>query len=253
MNAAIQEIIKKVEQAAKPASSVPWKPDTPHAQPIFTFDTASQTWRESRTAAAPEKKKDEEAVVTTLALLSWNIDFMLPHGRARMAAALGALRARLACLPAHAAAVVFLQECVADDLRAIGALDWVRAGFRVTDVDESRWASGYYGTTTLVDRRVAVDGVFRVHFGETRMQRDGLFVDVSIGGKGKVIRFCNTHLESLAVEPPLRPAQVAVAAKFMKEEAVHGALCELAFLFFRGEFFPVASRWSLHYANYEFT
>ena len=60
------------------------------------------------------------------------------------------------------------------------------------------------------------------------MDRDALFVDVGMwGGKGgddddtaaaaeKTIRLCNTHLESLALDPPFRPPQVAVFASYMR-------------------------------------
>ena len=57
---------------------------------------------------------------------------------------------------------------------------------------------------------LAIKDVFRVHYEQTRMQRDGLFVDVALpssegpssGEVTKTIRLCNTHLESLALEPP---------------------------------------------------
>ncbi|KAI1125397.1 Endonuclease/exonuclease/phosphatase [Nemania abortiva] len=226
MNDDISAIIKKMQQAQRPADSVPWKPDTPHAQPFYAFSGDSQTWAASSTSASTSAPS--AAPVTKLVLFSWNIDFMVPHGPSRMRAALDELQTRIAALedPESTAVVVFLQECVPEDLEIIGAQEWVRNGFVRTDVDNTTWASEMYGTTTLVDRRLAVRQVFRTHFAQTRFERDALFVDVVFPGKEKekVIRLCNTHLESLAQKPPLRPAQAAVAAKFMHEEAVHGAL-----------------------------
>lgn len=227
MNEAIGAAIKQIEAARKPEDTVPWKPDTPHPQPLYVFSPTTQTWTPSPSVSA----SSAAPAVAKLALFTWNIDFMLPHGPSRMSAALAELHARIAALDPATAALVFLQECVAADLDLLGATDWVRAGFARTDVGNAAWASEMYGTTTLVDRRLGVRGVFRAHFGSTRMERDGLFVDVvfpggSVGdGEGeKVVRLCNTHLESLAQEPPFRPPQVAVAARFMKEEGVHGAL-----------------------------
>ncbi|KAI8631696.1 endonuclease/exonuclease/phosphatase family protein [Xylariaceae sp. FL1651] len=228
MNDIIQKAIKQTELARKPADSVSWEPDQPHAQPFFRFDGSTQAWQAVSSADnAAEGSKD----IRRLALFSWNIDFMLPFAKSRMDAGLAELQTRVGALPAGTAAVVFLQECVAEDLDTVGEKAWVRDGFYRTDVNTSAWASGHYGTTTLVDRRLGVKGAFRVHYAKTRMERDALFVDVVFKQAGKeakeeekTIRFCNTHLESLALEPPYRPPQMAVVAKFMHEDEVHGAL-----------------------------
>jgi tyrosyl-DNA phosphodiesterase 2 len=249
MEALFRNALKQIEKAAKPLGSVRWKSDKPHAQAVYGFDGPTQTWKARALSSAEGSESKPElgggrrrkSSFARLALLSWNIDFMLPFARSRMDAGLAALRARVSALPRDTAAVVFLQECVAEDLDTIGETGWVRDGFLCTDLGSENWASGYYGTTTLVDRRLDVRGVFRVHYSHTRMGRDGLFVDVASGagrgtsdeeGKGdetkgekeKIVRFCNTHLESLVPEPPLRPHQVALAAQFMHEDGVHGAL-----------------------------
>ncbi|KAI0465674.1 Endonuclease/exonuclease/phosphatase [Xylaria cf. heliscus] len=227
MNEAIQKAIREIEASKKPTSSVPWEPDKPFTQPLYTYMPSTHSWEPTSTPPSTA------APITDLALFSWNIDFMLPLPRSRMVSALSELEAQVAKLPATTAAVVFLQECTPEDLETIGEAGWVHAAFARTDVSPEFWASDGYGTTTLVDRRLAVKEVFRVHFALTRMERDGLFVDVLFPsgegegeGKGKqrVVRLCNTHLESLAQEPAYRPPQAALAAKLMHEEGVHGAL-----------------------------
>ncbi|KKK24019.1 hypothetical protein AOCH_002783 [Aspergillus ochraceoroseus] len=65
------------------------------------------------------------------------------------------------------------------------------------------------------------------------MKRDGLFVDISFTSlpsgdqctpdptdpsPRKIVRLCNTHLESLVSVPPIRPVQLKVASQYM-----HGA------------------------------
>ncbi|KAI0180935.1 Endonuclease/exonuclease/phosphatase [Hypoxylon sp. FL1284] len=229
MDAIIQAAIRQNDEAAKPESAVPWKPDEPHAQPFYTYDGAKQAWE------AAECKPAAEAAgargVARLALFSWNIDFMLPCARERMDAALEHLGGLVSQLAPDTAAVIFLQECVASDLQTIGEKPWVREKFHATDVDPSNWATRY-GTTTLVDRRLDLTACFRVHYRQTRMQRDAFFVDVAVvpGGdisssnKKKTIRLCNTHLESLALSPPLRPAQMQLAASYMRAAGVDGAL-----------------------------
>ena len=47
------------------------------------------------------------------------------------------------------------------------------------------------------------------------MGRDALFVDIR--DTNKCLRFCNTHLESLVARPPLRPAQVKLASRYLHE------------------------------------
>ncbi|KAI0401673.1 Endonuclease/exonuclease/phosphatase [Xylaria palmicola] len=241
MNEAIKTALAQVEQAHKPAGSVPWEADTPFPQPIYTYKVSTHSWEPSPSPTDPGPLIPAiplPQALTGLAVFSWNVDFMVPHPRARMEAALSALQTLILSLPAAVAAVVFLQECLPADLETIGATGWVRAAFRRTDVGDAFWASGHYGTTTLVDRRLGVAGVFRAHYGQTRMERDALFVDVLFppasegegedeGGKERkerTVRLCNTHLESLASDPPFRPAQAAIAAKFMHDEAVDGAI-----------------------------
>ncbi|KAI0111243.1 Endonuclease/exonuclease/phosphatase [Nemania sp. FL0031] len=222
----VPALIEEAKQAQKPLGSVPWTPDEPHDQPHFVFSNERQTWDDatapSYSPSSPEAQSS--APVTKLALFSWNVDFMIPHASSRMRAAMGELQTRVSALDPGTAAVVFLQECRPQDLEVIGKEEWVRTGFARTDVDSFDWASRLYGTTTLVDRRLAIRRVFRTHFAQTKMERDGLFVDVVFPGKDKVVRFCNTHLESLVSDPPLRPPQVALVAKFMQDESVHGAL-----------------------------
>ena len=61
-----------------------------------------------------------------------------------------------------------------------------------------------------------IKSVFRFHYERTGMGRDALFVDVALP-EGKSLRIGTTHLESLAPRVPVRPAQLAAAAKFMHE------------------------------------
>jgi tyrosyl-DNA phosphodiesterase 2 len=108
------------------------------------------------------------------------------------------------------------------DLQLLQSTTWVRENFCLTDIDDKYWESGYYGTVTLIDRRLPVKDVFRVHYTPTRMERDGLFVDITTG-KDQVLRFCNTHLESLVADPPLRPAQMTIAAQYLHAPTVQAS------------------------------
>ncbi|KAI0551731.1 Endonuclease/exonuclease/phosphatase [Xylaria curta] len=219
MNEAIKKLIQEAEAAHKPEDSLPWEADKPFKQALHTYNPTTDKWEPTPSHPFPS------ATITQLALFSWNIDFMLPHSSSRMNSALSELSTQLRALPPSTASVIFLQECTPSDLDVIGATNWVRSAFARTDVNSEGWASGMYGTTTLVDKRLSVKEVFRVHFSLTKMERDALFVDIMLqGNEEKKIRFCNAHLESLAREPAYRPPQAALAAKFMREEGVHGAV-----------------------------
>ncbi|KAJ1338058.1 tyrosyl-DNA phosphodiesterase 2 [Microdochium nivale] len=268
----MDELFKKAvaanEAAKKPPSSVPWQPDVPYPQAYYSFDSATGTW-EAQTPWRQQQGGDGRSSslsgstrgatrVTEIALYAWNIDFMLPFAEERMAAALAHLESLVSSSSSPSVSagatettseatttgvIIFLQECVESDLATIGKNRWVRENFVATDiVDGAMWASGNYGTTTLVSKNLLLEGCFRVHYDKTRMERDVLFVDFDVGVQGlgqgaegagqtkdndnnnnnnnnnerRIIRVGNTHLESLALEPAYRPHQVELAARFMK-------------------------------------
>ncbi|KAL9110274.1 MAG: hypothetical protein Q9227_005181 [Pyrenula ochraceoflavens] len=143
----------------------------------------------------------------------------------RMKSALSYLSSYIKTLPNPV--VIFSQETLSSDIDLIKSLPWIREKFYITDIDDSRfWV--YYGTFTLVDKRLPVSAVFRVEYGPSAMGRDGLFVDIPVGEEavegGKVLRVCNTHLESLPRNPPYRDKQMTVAAGFLHEDVVRAGV-----------------------------
>ncbi|KAL3460978.1 Endonuclease/exonuclease/phosphatase [Aspergillus heterothallicus] len=201
-------------------TSVPWKPDEPHPQSYYTFDTTTSSWTPKD--PSPSTDEGQTASITNIALYTWNIDFMLPFPEARMRPALSHLNDLTSSLPQSKVIIVFLQECTQSDLATIASTPWIRDRFHITDLDHSSWATAHYGTTTLVDRRVPISSAFRVHYSKTRMDRDAFFVDVSINGKK--IRFCNTHLESMALDPPFRIPQMKLIAGYLHESGLKAAI-----------------------------
>lgn len=73
----------------------------------------------------------------------------------------------------------------------------------------------WVGTCALIPRSIDIDHVFRVHYEDTAMGRDALFVDITVASK--LLRICSTHLESLVATPPKRPSQLTCAARYMHE------------------------------------
>ncbi|KAI1441845.1 Endonuclease/exonuclease/phosphatase [Annulohypoxylon stygium] len=229
MEALIAQAIKDTIVSRK--TSVPWNPDEPYLQSYYTFDDSNSSWVARSPTIEVSRVSTRSADITNIALYTWNIDFMLPFAEARMKSALAYLGDLTSPqnLSSTTAPVIFLQECTPSDLATIAATLWVRERFHLTDVDSSNWATTHYGTTMLVDSRLPITAAFRVHYSKTRMDRDALFVDVSLtnsssSGSGKKVRLCNTHLESMAFDPPFRPPQMQLVAGYMHEKEVHTAL-----------------------------
>lgn len=149
---------------------------------------------------------------------------MLPHADARMNAALAHLASIIRPTRPSALSVMFLQEMLHSDLTILCAHPGIRGHFCMTDITPEHWESGHYGTVVMIDKRLPVTEVFRVHYADTKMERDALFVDVCHPASSKPIRFCNTHLESLIATPPVRPLQMITAAKYMHDEKVAGSI-----------------------------
>ncbi|KAL2839185.1 Endonuclease/exonuclease/phosphatase [Aspergillus pseudoustus] len=211
------------ETAALRKTSVVWKPDEPHPQSYYTFDKTTSSWTPKvPSAAAAEDAGQNTTRITSLALYTWNIDFMLPFAEARMRPALSHLDELTSSQPASTAVIIFLQECTPSDLDTIASTSWIRERFNVTDLNHISWATAHYGTTTLVDRRLPISSAFRVHYSKTRLDRDAFFVDVNINKKR--VRLCNTHLESMALDPPFRPPQMKLIAGYLHESGLDGAI-----------------------------
>ena len=209
----LEAITKLIQSKAK--SSHPWIRQVSYDQPFFSYDLDKQSWEE---VSRPSSSTTQ---VQSFRILSWNIDFMLPFPTERMQVALDHLH--LLISDSLTPSIIFLNEMLVSDLQLVQTQSWIRDGYIVTDVDDKYWESGHYGTVTLVPKSLPVKRVFRVHYSATKMERDGLFVDVD-AGDGKTLRVCNSHLESLVADPPLRPRQVETAAKWMLEAGVAGAV-----------------------------
>ena len=217
MDALVQQSIR--ESNSKIKDYVPWKLDEPYPQACFIYSEDDWTSYGGSTLVQPGQGE-----ISKLALYSWNIDFMLPFPQSRMGMAISHLKSLVEDDPRRntTATIIFFQECLESDLSFIASHPWIRQNFIITDLDTQNWQSGHYGTISIVDRRLPISSCFRVHFSQTRMERDGLFVDVGI--RDKTIRLCNTHLESLAFEPPFRPPQMKIAAEYMRRSSVDAAL-----------------------------
>lgn len=188
-------------------SSFSWKRGQSFPQPYHTWQNG--IWQSTTSNA--------DALSTThdgsFSVLSWNIDFMRSFTDERMKKALSFLQQYASQVPRPS--IIMLNEMLVSDLQLIQAQTWVRDQYHLTDISDEFWESGYYGTCVLIPKTMSIAKVFRVHYEHTAMERDGLFIDLAM--KHQTVRICCTHLESLVADPPIRPKQLAAAAKFMHE------------------------------------
>lgn len=133
-------------------------------------------------------------------------------------------------------ALIMLQEMTELNIDLVKSTPWVQERFDITDIATSSFDSSY-GVTTLIDKRIPVIDVFRVRWSSS-FGRDGLFVDVGAPTSGNggnsdeaqkksipaTIRLCNTHLESLPSDSPVRPIQARNASSYLHTEEIHGAV-----------------------------
>ncbi|KAK5162976.1 uncharacterized protein LTR77_011031 [Saxophila tyrrhenica] len=219
----MDELVQRSIQAseAKKRTAVPWEYDKPWKQPCYAYSSSERKWNASGPDNSTSSAHIDNSTTRSITLLSHNIDFMLPFADSRMNAAVRHLETLISALDRSTASVIFLQECVASDLTLLANDTWVQQNFTLTDTGTENWQSGHYGTVTLIDNRLPLASCFRIHFSQTNMQRDGLFVNVLL--QQKTVRLCNTHLESLAFEPAMRPPQMKLLAQYMKDAAVDGA------------------------------
>lgn len=194
-------------------------------QPHYTFTDGR--WKENEQADPTTSPLSSHI---KLKLITWNIDFQAVAGPHRMAAALHHLNDTFIhdSSSADTPFAIGFQEVTPSDLSIIQSTPWIQSRFRITDTSPTNWRS-HYGTTTLVDLRLPLIAVFRTHY-VSRMGRDALFVDLDCRDEGSGtdeksrIRLGNTHLESLAADPPLRPAQVALASRVLNDGCVRGGV-----------------------------
>lgn len=204
-------------------SSLPDPRRAPHQQPWYYHNGSS--WEAvSESQMAETAPTDKQSKPTRLQLITWNIDVMQPGDEIRMASAITYLSHFLNTPQPAIPTMICLQEMCTSDLESLKKTKWVQEKYFMTDIDDSHWSELYYGTMTLIDRRLTISTVFRTYY-KSHFGRDGLFVDISLGQENsKVLRLCNTHLDSLVFKPPLRPEQVALAAQHLHADEVYAGV-----------------------------
>ncbi|EWC45539.1 hypothetical protein DRE_05397 [Drechslerella stenobrocha 248] len=192
-----------------------------HVMGINHYDNDERRWKSVLSSSELEIPLEPRS---NFALVTWNIDFASPEPENRIDAALSYLRSILVSGTGRPDAiwpsVIVLQEINHSMVKSLAENEWVQRNFYLTDVttDSGIWQKSHYGTVTLVDRRIHVKAVLRLHY-DSDYNRDCLFVDLeaasSLTSQPVTVRIGNTHLESLVSPKPMRPEQLKLAARFI--------------------------------------
>ena len=155
-------------------------------------------------------------------LVSWNVNTDAPLPKSRMSALLQVIKTT------GAADVVFLQEVSTEGLAALLEDSWIQQNWYISDVDTSAFGNQKFISITLVSRLwVTTDGIqlgaiWRVAL-PSRFGRDALYCDLILNSSSKQtsgkeptrVRLINVHLDSLPINPSMRPHQVSICASYL--------------------------------------
>lgn len=175
--------------------------------------------------------------VGSLRLVTWNVNADAPFPKSRISALLEVIKTT------GATNVIFLQEVSKDALAALLGEPWIQQKWYISDIDASAFGTQKFISVTLVSKVwVATEGIllgaiWRIPL-PSRFGRDALCCDMllnssseHIPGKSSVrIRLINVHLDSLSINPSLRPVQLSICALYLRA-AGHGIIA--------GDFNPV--------------
>ncbi|KAJ3500736.1 hypothetical protein NLJ89_g9658 [Agrocybe chaxingu] len=211
---------------------------------LYTFDPSKSTWiNRTPVTHAPTYP----VPIMSLAVATWNVDFMAAYEKSRLKSALDLLQALVT--PLLVPCIVLIQEMHDNCFNTLLGHSFVREWYDVTDVSSYSWENftSNYGTVTLVPRVLAenVVSVFRTKFRGSKMGREALFVDLAVptearaanltdptGSKQeaqnealKILRIANVHLESLrGSSDAARVRQLASVASFLSASKIHAGL-----------------------------
>jgi tyrosyl-DNA phosphodiesterase 2 len=155
-------------------------------------------------------------------LVSWNVNADAPSPKSRMSALLHDVKAK------GAADVVFLQEVSKEGLMALLEETWIQQNWYTSDADASAFGNQTFISITLVSKMwatthgILLGAIWRTSL-PSRFGRDALCCDLilnspsqHIPGRSSLrIRLINVHLDSLAINPSLRPQQLSICTSYL--------------------------------------
>jgi len=211
---------------------------------VITYAVKSSTpsqrlksWR--RSSMSSSKKKQSSRAISTVRILTWNIDFMAPESKSRMLSALSHIQLDVFDDEIEPCCILFQEVDEAAHL-ALLKDKWVHDNFVVVPASPEECPSQGYNVVTLVSKSIPLVKAQSLVFGDSMMGRTALFVDLQLTtnpvasekGEGDskkkeksvTFRVANTHLESLPVGWTARPIQLAAIASMLEKDGIRGGV-----------------------------
>jgi tyrosyl-DNA phosphodiesterase 2 len=155
-------------------------------------------------------------------LVSWNVNTDASLPKSRMSALLETIKTT------GAANVVFLQEVSREALTALLEEPWIQQNWYTSDLNACAFGTQNFISITLVSKNwvtahsIRLGAVWRTSL-PSRFGRDALCCDLILNSSNKPtsgksslrIRLINVHLDSLPINPSLRPYQLSIGASYL--------------------------------------
>lgn len=220
-----------------PLPDLPGSAPPPVFQHWHIFNRSTCNWEILR--PDPSEASTPSSQTPALQLLTWNIDAFADRHESRTGEILSKVRQMVA--GGSGPDIIFFQEVSKKALAYLLRNDWVRDHWISSEADETNWADVPFASMTLLSRprfnpgtgpesasppaaattstgSFSLGSVCRIKY-PSRFKRDALCCDI-LWDRTTRIRLINVHLDSLPIQPNLRPQQVAIAADLLRTAGV---------------------------------
>jgi tyrosyl-DNA phosphodiesterase 2 len=155
-------------------------------------------------------------------LVSWNVNADASLPKSRMTALLQVIKTT------EAINIIFLQEVSMGALTTLLEESWIQQNWYTSDANASTFGNQKLISITLVSKLwvatsvISLDAIWRVSL-PSCFARDALCCDLVLNSSSKHtsgrsslrIRLINVHLNSLPINPSLRPHQISIGASYL--------------------------------------
>lgn len=209
---------------------------TPSFHPWHLFDSSVDKWvsfDSTSNSGTGYKSSDSGKFV----LCTWNVDATSPAPETRISALISHIQSLTTPVD-----IIFLQEVSRSALWALLEMPWLREHWYSSEADTTNWGKQAFANMTFVSRtrltgpeHAALSPIWRVKY-PSRFERDALCCDILLPSQGGAaegplrLRLANVHLDSLPINPSLRPRQLSIITSYLNVTG-HGLIA--------GDFNPV--------------
>ncbi|PLB50159.1 Endonuclease/Exonuclease/phosphatase family protein [Aspergillus steynii IBT 23096] len=193
---------------------------TPIFQPWYSFDSSTNNWVSIDSTSRNPSPSHNSNTSENFIIVTWNVDASSPAPEARISALISHIQS-LAPPPD----IIFLQEVSRPALSCLLETPWLREHWFSSESDTTSWGTQSFANMTLVSRSRFTDPaiatlspLWRIKY-PSRFDRDALCFDLvfpSAAGTAPRVRLVNVHLDSLPINPSLRPRQLAIVASYLR-------------------------------------